>query len=103
MKKVLRDNALTLVAVVLVLGALGPIPFYAYYQLMNWVVLLAGVSLALRAYKEHKTLVSALFVLVAIVFNPIAPLYFTPEVWQVADIFGAVVLLSSFWLLRTKN
>lgn len=103
MKKVLQDNALTLVAVVLVLGALGPVPFYAYYQLMNWVVLLAGAALALKAYQQKKLLAVALFALVAIVFNPIAPLYFTAQVWQIADIAAAAVLLSSVWLLRTKN
>lgn len=100
-----RENWLKLVAVVLVAGVLQPwygLP-YAYYQLMNWVVMGAAVMTAFQAKKLGKEYVMWLAALVAVVFNPIAPFYLQASAWQIADYAVIVLFLLSFFVMRKKN
>jgi len=95
----LRQHWLSLLAIVLLLGALAPLP-YVYYQIMNWVVAIAALRIAYHGYKYNEWLLWP-FVAVAIVFNPIAPLYFTALVWQIADVVVALLFVASFFVWRT--
>lgn len=99
----LQDNWLKLLAIAFALGALAPIPFYAYFQLMNWVVVGAALTTALQAYKQKRAWIVWLFVFVAVVFNPLAPLYLAADVWRVADIVVAVLFITSFFLVKPKS
>jgi hypothetical protein len=99
----ISENWLKVVAIALALGALAPIPYFAYYQLMNWAVVGAAIVTAWQAYKRGNEWLAWLFVVVAVVFNPIAPLYFRADVWQVADVIVAVLFLLSFYFLRPQR
>lgn len=103
MQEWLRDNWLKIVAILFVLGALAPVPYFAYYQLMNWVVVGAALMTAWQAYKQNSVWIVWLFVLVAVVFNPVAPLYFRADVWQAADITVAALFVISFFLVKPKS
>ena len=96
-------NWLKVVAIFFVLGALAPIPYYAYFQLMNWIVVGAALMTALHAYREKNAWAAWIFILVAVVFNPVAPLYFSARVWQVADIAAAFLFVLSFFLVKPKK
>ncbi|HEY4516765.1 hypothetical protein A2763_00960 [Candidatus Kaiserbacteria bacterium RIFCSPHIGHO2_01_FULL_54_36] len=98
-----RDNWLKVLAILLVLGALTDVPYYAYYQLMNWVVVGAALVTAWQAYKLNKDWLMWLFVLVAVVFNPLAPFYFSADMWRIADVIVAILFLASFFLIKPKN
>ena len=102
MNQWIQDNWLKLLAIALALGALAPIPYYAYFQLMNWVVVGAALMTAWQAYKLGKLFPAWLFVLVAVVFNPLAPFYFSADVWRIADVVVAALFLVSFFLIRPK-
>jgi len=99
----IQHNWLKVVAILLALGALAPIPYYAYFQLMNWIVIGAALMTTLQAYKQRNSWVAWLFALVAVVFNPVAPFYFPTNLWHVADIVVAVLFLLSFLLVKPKN
>jgi hypothetical protein len=99
----IQANWLKVVAALMLAGALFPIPYFAYYQLTNWVVLGAAIMTAWQARALGKEWIMWLFVLVAVVFNPIAPLYLRPDIWHVLDIVAALIFLLSFFFLRTKN
>ena len=102
MNQWIQDNWLKLLDIALALGALAPIPYYAYFQLMNWVVVGAALMTAWQAYKLGKLFPAWLFVLVAVVFNPLAPFYFSADVWRIADVVVAALFLVSFFLIRPK-
>jgi len=98
-----RDNWLKVLAIAMALGALAPVPYYAYFQLMNWVVVVAALMTAWQAYRQNTFWIVWLFALVAVVFNPLAPLYLQADVWRIADIIAAALFVLSFFLVRTKK
>ncbi len=81
----LQLHWLKVLAITLLCGALTSVPYMAYYQLMNWVVLAAAIVTAMQAHHTERDTFMWLSLLVAIVFNPIAPLYFSTSVWHIAD------------------
>jgi len=109
MKKWLEKNWLAVLAIVMLAGLFVPMVTvsvvlpYAYYQLTNWVVVGAALTLAWRAKEQDSRWVIWLFVFVAVVFNPLAPMYLSAFAWQVADVIGIVLFLTSFFLMRGKK
>ncbi len=99
----LEHNWLSLVAVAFLIGAPFSIDLAVYYQFMNWVVLGAALMVAYRAKKADMKVLMWLFALVAVVFNPFAPLYLKPVVWKVVDIIVAVMFVSTFFFLKTRE
>ncbi len=75
---------------------------YAYFQLLNWVVAGASVAIACQAYTAKKAFILWLFMIVAVVFNPLAPLYFRQDVWRVADLVAALIFAATFFFGRAK-
>lgn len=96
----LQDNWLKVLAIALALGALAPIPYFAYFQLMNWVVVGAALVTAWQAYKLNKLWLTWIFALVAVVFNPLAPFYFSGDVWRFTDIVVSLLFVASFFLVK---
>jgi hypothetical protein len=96
----IQNNWLKLLAAAMLAGAILPIPYFAYYQLMNWMVVAAAVVVAIDAHKAKNEGLKWLFLLVAVIFNPIAPLHLRTDIWQILDLVGAVLLLASVFLIR---
>lgn len=104
-----QANWLSVLAIIMVLAPVGAaiagstIPYFAYYQLMSWVVAGAAALIAWRACKQDKRWLSWLMVLVAVVFNPLAPLYLRADVWQIVDIVAAVIFIATFFVARPRS
>ena len=103
MKGWIQDNWLKVVAIFFALGALAPIPYFAYYQLMNWIVVGAALMTTLHAYQQKSPWIAWLFALVAVIFNPLAPLYFPTNVWHIADVVVAILFVASFYYIGTPK
>lgn len=102
MNTFLSNHWLKLLAIVLLLGALGSFPF-VYYQIMNWVVVAAALVTVQQAYQRNMTALGWVFALVAVVFNPLAPLYLRADVWRIADVAAAVLFVISFAFITAKK
>ena len=100
MKTWAQDNWLKVLAIAMALGALAPVPYFAYFQLMNWIVVGAALVTAYHAYKQKSDWLVWLFVLVAVVFNPLAPFYFSAEFWRYVDVAAALLFVLSFFLVK---
>ena len=70
----------------------NPLPV-AFYQLLNWVVVGASIVTAQHASDKNKMFITWVFVILAVVFNPIAPLSMRQDVWQVADIIAILLFV----------
>lgn len=65
---------------------------YGFYQLLRWVVSITGVFNAYQTYKINLKGWSVAMVVVAILFNPIAPVYLDKGMWVLIDIVVAVTM-----------
>ena len=101
--KWLKNNWLKLVAIIMALGAMSTTFPFVYYQLMNWVVVGAALVVVWQASRERKSFLVWLFALVAVVFNPIAPLYLAQDVWRMADITVAALFVISLLFVRPER
>jgi len=93
---------LALAAALMLLLALADWP-YGYYILLRWVVCGASVFVAVVSYAAQKIWAMWPFVLVAILFNPLVPIYLTRDIWAPIDIVCAVVFLISIVTLKQKS
>lgn len=100
MKQWFSMNWLKLLAIAALLGTFGTFP-YAYYQLMNWVVVGAALVTAMHAHAKNKAFLMWLFIFVAVVFNPIAPIYLSTQVWQWSDLVVIALFLFSFFRIES--
>jgi hypothetical protein len=50
--------------------------------------------------KWHKKVPSWIFGIIAIVFNPIYPLYLGKELWQIVDAISGIAILSSILIFK---
>lgn len=109
MKTWFNGNWLKLAAIILLLGALissfsklFSLPF-AYYQLMNWAVVGGALMAVWQSYKMNALLPMWLFALVAVIFNPIAPIYLSAFTWQIADMVVIILFAVSFFVMKEKK
>ena len=95
--KWLANNWLKLAAIVALAGAIwGNFPF-AYYQLMNWIVVGASIVTAMQASYKNRVPVMWLFILVAVIFNPVAPFYLDQTIWRYVDMAaGGIFFVALF-------
>jgi hypothetical protein len=84
-------------ASVLLLVALGHHP-YGYYTFLRWAVTIAAVVVAVVAWRSDSPWVTWPFIAIAILFNPIAPVYMTRHSWQPVDIVCAIAFAASLKL-----
>jgi asparagine N-glycosylation enzyme membrane subunit Stt3 len=88
---------------IFLLGALGSWP-YVYYQLLRWVVCgAAAYTVYLGLETEHKGIGWLMMVIIAILFNPIAPIYFPKGTWFVLDLVAAVVFFAYAYFLKDHH
>jgi len=102
MKKWFKNNWFKLIAIVFLLGTFGSWP-YAYYQILRWVVCAVAVYSSYFAYQLKKISWAWIFGIIAVLFNPILPIYFTKEIWQLVDIIVAVIFFVSLFILKDKK
>jgi hypothetical protein len=83
-----------LIAAGMLLAALGRRPF-DYYTLLRWITCGVAAFTAYQAFEIKKTGWLFVFVIVAIVLNPVAPLHLKRGTWEFVDAAaGALLLLS---------
>lgn len=90
MEKIIKENWFTILAGAMLLLAIptGFFP-YPYYQILRWVVTVVALYSAYSAYKTKNTKWTIIMSAVAILFNPIAPIYFDKSTWQILDFITA--------------
>ena len=96
---------LFLIPAALLLLALADMPS-GYYVLMRIIVCVVSAIIAYGSYKRENSLNGSaiLFGLMAILFNPIIPVYlYDREIWMPIDIIGALVFVIKGFVFRNTN
>ena len=101
MKNWFKNNFLKIIAILFLLGALGDWE-YGYYQFLRWTVFAIGAySAYLVVSKGRKEVWVWIFGAIAVLFNPILPIYLSKSTWQILDVIVAGIFLIS--LIATKK
>jgi nicotinamide riboside transporter PnuC len=92
-------RVLGLVAAALLLVALGPWP-YEYYTALRIIVTGASVVLAVAAFRTKQTGWAIAAIVVAVLFNPLVPIWLDRGVWAILDVASALLLTVAALRLR---
>ena len=77
----------------------APLP-YGYYTLLRLVVTIVFVWAAYVAYQGKQNMLLYVFGLLALLFNPIIPIYLDKTLWAVIDIAAGIFLLATLRHIR---
>jgi hypothetical protein len=91
-----------LIAAVMLFAALGRHP-YDFYTLLRWVACGVCAYTAFQTIQTKKTGWLFVFVIAAIMLNPIAPLHLKRGIWAIADAAAAVLLLLSIVVMDIRK
>lgn len=100
-------KAIAIAAAVLLLLAIAPLPI-GYYTFLRIATTIAAVLLIIDSYKGKANIWSIVFGIIAILFNPIIPIYlYQKDKWMLIDIGAAVLFVGyAIWYKSpqsTKN
>jgi hypothetical protein len=79
--------------------ALGQHP-YGYYTFLRWAVSIAAIVVAWVAWHSAVQWATWAFVGIAILFNPLAPVYLQRSTWRPIDILCGLAFLGSLAVER---
>jgi len=80
-----------IISIVMLLLALLPLPI-GYYSLLRFVVCITTCFLAWQSYNIQKMPWMWTMGMIALIFNPLIPLYLGRELWFMVDIVVAIIL-----------
>lgn len=83
------------IAAITLLIAVIPIWPYFFYQALKLIVFGAAAHSTYLYHKEKNTQWMVIMIIVAIVFNPINPLYFGHFLWSIVDLIVAIIFFKS--------
>lgn len=78
---------------VLLLFALLPLP-YGFYQFLRVAVFSAAGFLAWQMFNSKHNGWMVVMIAMALLFNPIAPIYFSRELWMLLDLIAANLFIA---------
>jgi hypothetical protein len=100
--KNLAGIAAKLIAIVMLVGATGRHP-YGYYSIVRWVVCGVSAFAAFKAAESKKSGWTWALAMIALIFNPIMPVYLKRSTWVPIDLGVAAVLLVSVFAVDRQT
>ena len=97
-----QKNICKFLLAILLLVCLLRMP-YSYYQLIRLLGMIGFVYFAYLDNKEKIRFTPQLFVIAAIIINPIIKIPFRRNTWQIVDVLFAAILLFSIVLEKKLN
>lgn len=95
MSKFIKENWITVFTGIILLLAIPPIWPYSYFQILRWIVMFVAIYNTYLAYKSKTKAWIFIMGAIAILFNPIAPIYFQKETWVVLDLITSILMFVS--------
>jgi hypothetical protein len=91
-----------IIPIIILFGALGQWP-YGYFILLRWVVTAGAIIVVINAFDKNIDWAKTVFIFIAILFNPIAPVHLSREIWIPIDVVvGAMFIFAYFKVLVRK-
>jgi len=85
---------LSFVCGVLLLLAIPNLFPYGFYTLLRWVICASSIIITIKLKGDRNNKNMYPFLIFAIIFNPIAPIYLDKSVWVLIDLITAIVFFN---------
>jgi hypothetical protein len=72
---------------------------YGYYTLLRWITCMASILVAFQAFEKNIDWAKVVFIIIAILFNPLAPSYLSRSTWMPIDIITAILFIFAIRIL----
>lgn len=94
-------NTMSGIAIVMLLLAIpSGLWAYGYYVILRWVVTIAALFVLWVAHTLKKNVWVGIMAIVAILFNPIYPVYLDKGTWVIINLMAAVLFLVSMFKIK---
>jgi len=93
MNKVTKNWYLFIPTILLII-AIGDLD-YSYYQILRIIITIFAVVFALMFKALENMRLMFIMIIIAILFNPILPIYLDKDIWVFLDLISSVVFLIS--------
>ena len=90
------------ISIIMLLLAIPTFWPYGYYILLRWVIAISALLSLWVAYNFKRTFWLFLMGIIALLFNPIAPVYLDKGTWVIIDIVVAITFFISIFKIKTK-
>lgn len=95
MKEVIQNkNTASKISTIMLLIAILPLP-YGYYTLLRWIVCFSAIFSAWVANELGKRPWLFLMAIIALLFNPIVPVFLNKGAWVIIDFIVAILFFIS--------
>jgi len=94
-----KNIAIIIPIILLFLAMIEGLP-YGFFTLLRLVVFGTTVFLSWLAYKSERHAWTWIFGFIALVFNPLIPLYLGRDLWVVIDLLVAIFLIVSIFAFK---
>ena len=81
-----------MLTVFMLFGAIAELP-YGYYILLRWITCITSILVTFQAFEKNIDWAKVIFIIIAILFNPLAPIYLSRSIWVPLDIMTAILFI----------
>jgi len=81
-----------ILSIIMLFGAIAEWP-YGYYTFLRWITCITSILVVLQAFEKNINWVKVIFIIIAILFNPLAPIYLSRNIWIPLDIVTAILFI----------
>jgi len=87
-----------ILTIFMLFGAMAEWP-YGYYTILRWITCIASILVIFQAFEKNIDWVKVVFIVIAILFNPLAPIYLSRSTWIPLDIITAILFIFAIKIL----
>jgi len=81
-----------ILSIFMLFGAIAEWP-YGYYIFLRWITCITSILVAFQAFEKNIDWAKVVFIVIAILFNPLAPIYLSRSTWVPLDITTAILFI----------
>ena len=81
-----------ILTIFMLFGAIVEWP-YGYYILLRWITCITSILVTFQAFEKNIDWAKVVFIVIAILFNPLAPIYLSRSIWVPLDIVTAILFI----------
>jgi len=89
-----------ILSIIMLFGAIAEWP-YGYYTFLRWISCITSILVVLQAFEKNIDWAKVVFIVVAVLFNPLAPIYLSRSTWIPLDIATAILFIFAIRILGT--